>query len=79
MNENSNDNKFIWNEVVKVKIDAPIQFHPGKIASICGMEKVKFEDFAEEYNIKKGDWVYTIEFNDGSDITIPELYLEKLI
>ena len=41
------------------------------------MEKVKFEDFAKEYNIQKGDWAYTIEFNDGSDITIPELYLEK--
>ena len=73
------ENKFTWGDPVIISIMAPSRYHPGEFASVCGMEKVKFEDFAEEYNIQKGDWVYTIEFNDGSDITIPELYLEKLI
>ena len=77
MNKGIEDNKFTWNEVVIVKNNAPEYLHPGEIASICGMEKIKFEDVAEEYHTKVGDWIYTIEFNDGGDITIPEIYLEK--
>ena len=72
------DNKYSWNDVVKVKNSAPEYFHPGEIASICGLEKVKFQDVAQEYHTMIGKWIYTIEFKDGSDITIPEDYLELL-
>ena len=78
MNEEIEDNKFTWNDVVMIKNNAPEYLHPGEIGSVCGMEKVKFKDVAEEYHVKVGDWVYTIEFDDGNDITIPEVYLEKL-
>ena len=78
MDEVVEDNKFTWNEAVIVKNNAPEHLHPGEMASVCGMEKIQFEDVAEEYHAKVGDWIYTIEFNDGSDVTIPEIYLEKV-
>jgi hypothetical protein len=78
MNDKFENNKFDWNNVVIVKNDAPKYLHPGEIASICGMEKVEFENVAKRYHTEIGNWIYTIEFNDGSDITIPEMYLDKL-
>jgi len=78
MNNAIEDNKFSWNAVVRVKDNVPECSHPGEIASVCGMEKVEFQEVAQQYHTQVGRWIYTIEFNGGNDITIPEEYLELL-
>jgi len=70
------DNKFTWGETVLVKIEAPNNFHPGSIASVCGMFRASSENLAKKYHAKLGDWIYTIEFIGGKDVEIPECYLE---
>lgn len=71
------DNKFDWGESVKVKDSAPPKFCPGQAASICGMIKIKTKTLADGYISSIGEWIYTIEYIGGSDIEIPERYLEK--
>ncbi len=70
-------NKFTWADPVVIIKNAPIRFHPGKVASVCGLNKVISEEAAIEFQCKVGDWIYTVEFPDGSDIEIAEPYLEK--
>lgn len=70
-------NLFTWNELVIVKSQALSCYFPGKVAVICGMEKIKSEELSSLYAIKFGEWLYTIEFEDGSSIEIPEKYLEN--
>ena len=41
------------------------------------MSMIKFEEIAKKYHSKLGDWIYTIEFEDGSDIQIAGRFLEK--
>ena len=79
MNNDQNeieDNKFTWNDSVKISEYAPPQMHPGEIAVICGMEKVSSALLIEIYQSSIGDWVYTVEFVDGSSIEVPERYLK---
>ena len=73
----SKTNLFTWNDLVLIKLNAPLRYSPGKLAVICGMEQVKSEKLSKEFNIKIGDWLYTVEFGDGSSIEVPESFLEK--
>lgn len=41
------------------------------------MEQVKSEKLSSEFNVKIGEWIYTMEFGDGSSLKVPEFYLEK--
>lgn len=70
-------NIFTWNDLVIVKPAAPLVYRPGQIAVVCGMEQVKSAKLSLELNVKIGDWIYTIEFGDGSSIDIPGIYLEE--
>ena len=54
-----------------------MEFRPNENVYIVGMEKVNNDKLAKKYNTSIGKWIYTIEFDDGSDVTIPEEYLEK--
>ena len=74
---NKETNLFTWNDLVVIKPNAPSSYPVGKIAVICGMEQIKSEKLSNEFNIKIGDWLYTVEFGDGSSIEIPEFYIEK--
>ena len=74
--ESDEPNLFTWNDVVMIKTDAPVSYFPGKIAVICGMEQIKSEKLSQEFKISKGEWLYTVEFGDGSSIEVPECYLE---
>lgn len=65
-------NLYTWNDLIIVKINAPSFCLPGKIAVICGMVQIQ----SDEFELKIGDWIYTIEFGDGSSIEVPECYLE---
>jgi hypothetical protein len=71
------ENKFTWGDPICIVKSAPFQFHPGEFASVCGFYKVISEETAREFQCSIGDWVYTVEFQDGSDIEIAEHYLEK--
>lgn len=71
------DNKYIWNDLVSIKKDAPQKYHPKKVGIICEMSKILFNVIAKEYNYELGSWIYTVEFEDGSGIQVPENYLEK--
>ena len=70
-------NLFTWNDLVKIKTAAPLQYRPDQIAVVCGMTKVNSQYLATLYNSNLGEWVYTVEYSGGTDIEIPERYLEK--
>jgi hypothetical protein len=70
-------NLFTWNDLVIIKSNAPSHYYPGKIGVVCGMEQIKSEKLSNEFNVKMGDWLYTVEFGDGTSIEVPEYYLEK--
>lgn len=70
-------NKFFLGDAVVVKQNAPQHLYPGEFGSICSMNKLLSEQEAKEFNCQIGGWVYTIEFENGSDIQIAECYLDK--
>ena len=72
----NDDNLYTWNDFVKIKTTAPSRYFPGQLAVICGMEKVHTKRLSEEFNLNIGEWLYTVEFGDGSSIEVPECYLE---
>ncbi|GAB4191337.1 MAG: hypothetical protein Tsb0015_13120 [Simkaniaceae bacterium] len=72
----SANNKFTYNDGVIVRNNAPKRFSPGEIGIICGMGKIMTIKGAKEYCCQQGEWVYIVEFLDGSSIEIPESYLE---
>jgi hypothetical protein len=74
---NSETNLFTWNDLVVIKPNAPFSYFPGKIAVVCGMEQVKSKKLSNEYDIDIGDWLYTVEFGDGSSIEVPEFFLDR--
>lgn len=74
---NNKKNLFTWNDLVIIKSNAPASYFPGKIAVVCGMEEIESAELSMEFHLKIGDWIYTIEFGDGSSIEIPEIYLKK--
>jgi len=76
-NNDKEDNTFTWGDPVLVKKSAPQSYLPGEFASICGITKVTTEKLANFYHSEINTWVYTIEYEDGSSIEIPERYLEK--
>lgn len=71
------ENKFTWGDPVIISIKAPSQYYPGEFASVCGFYKISSPESAKEFECKIGEWIYTVEFSNGSDIQIAELYLEK--
>ncbi len=70
-------NLFTWNDLITIKSNAPSCYCPGEIAVICGMEQVKSERLSNKFNVNMGNWLYTVEFGDGSSIEVPECYLDK--
>jgi hypothetical protein len=75
--EERDKNKFNWGDSVVIVKSAPPGFHPGEFASVCGFYKATSEEVAKEFQCNIGDWIYTVEFPDGSDIQIAERYLVK--
>lgn len=78
MNHNAN-NKFDWGKTVKVKDTALSTFRAGEIVSVCGMTKTDSKVLADKYGSYICEWIYTIEYLGGSDIEIPERYLEPYL
>lgn len=77
MSEKIEDHKFTWGDPIIIAKSAPAKFHPGEFASICGFYRIGSEENAKEFQCDIGDWLYTVEFPDGSDLQVAEVYLEK--
>ena len=71
------ENKYTWNDLVKIKENSPSIFFPGEVGVICGMGKIQNQELADKYFSQIGNWMYTVEFGNGSDLIVPEQYLEK--
>ncbi len=71
------DNKFTWGDSVYTVKNAPKKFHPGEFASVCGFYRIQSQETAQEFLCDIGSWLYTVEFEDGSDIQVAECFLEK--
>lgn len=71
------ENKFTWGDPIVIAESAPTRFHPGEFASVCGFYKITSEESAKEFQCNTRDWIYIVEFSDGSDIQIAEPYLVK--
>lgn len=71
------NNKFSYGDAVIIKQGAPSSLHPGEFGSICSLNQITSEREAQEFQCQVGEWVYTIEFGDGSDIQVAECYLDK--
>jgi len=69
--------KFTWGDTIKVIKNAPDKYHPLEIGFVCGMMDIDSEDAATAYDCVGSNWLYTIEWLDGSSMQIPEKYLEK--
>ncbi|MBI2742616.1 MAG: hypothetical protein HYX48_01715 [Chlamydiales bacterium] len=70
-------NKFTWGDPIVITNNAPDRTHCGEFASVCGFYQISSQEDGEEFQCNIGDWIYTVEFQDGSDIQIAELYLEQ--
>ena len=48
----------------------------GSLASVCGIRTIETREEAERARASVGTILYTIEFGDGSDIDVPESWIE---
>lgn len=71
------NNKFSYGDPVFIKPDAPSPLHPGEFGSVCSLNQVTLEQEAKKFDCQIGEWIYTIEFENGSDIQVAECYLDK--
>ena len=78
-NTNDDDNKFTWGDAVLVKNNAPKNYRPGEFGSICGIDRITTQNEADELLCKNGEWIYIVEYGDGSSTEVPEVYLEKYV
>ena len=69
-------NKFAWGDTVKIKYEAPKDFRPGEIVSVCAMVEISLEDLKVDPTLIEPIWLYTVEFGTGDSIEVPECYLE---
>ncbi len=70
-------NKFSYGDSVIVRNSAPLNLRPGEYASVCSVGQILLNQEAEQLECNVGDWIYTIEFEDGSSIQIIERYLDR--
>ena len=67
---------FTYDDTVRVKLGAASHMRPGELASVVGvfLETDKAEKYWAQFPTGP---VYTIEFEDGSAVEVPESLLEK--
>jgi hypothetical protein len=70
--------KYDYGDSVKVVDTAPMKYRPGQLGSIVGWR----EDSREVLGISPNDTsivtAFRVEYGDGSDCEIPEVYLEAI-
>ena len=70
---------YTWGDFVKIKEISPSKYEPGKLGSICGIWTINSPVTSHEYEMPFGTVMYTIEFEDGNAIEIPEDYLDRYV
>lgn len=72
--------QFTWGDSVRVTEaeGTPIEWRPGSAGSICGVRVIETEREALSSSFAIGTVVYTVEFEDGTSASIPELALQLL-
>ena len=68
-------NKFTWGDSVIVIESAPLKYNPGMPAEVCGVHTIQNETVANDKEGAIGEFMYIIEFADGSDVELLERYL----
>lgn len=69
---------FDYNDYVKVIDNAPKEFPKDNIGIICFVNQAEQDFILRELLIQKDEYYYSVEFEDGNIIEIPEIYLEKV-
>ena len=72
------NNKYSWGDSIKVKAEAPIHLNPGNVGEVVGFFEIESNEESEKYNKNVGTYIYLIEFTDGTQIEIPEDFLNFL-
>lgn len=68
--------KFDYGDEIIISCEAPLDFKPGEIGSICGISFKQITDSLDEDDLAIGTYEYTVEYIDGSSNEIPEEFLE---
>lgn len=69
--------RFDWGDTARIARNAPESYHPGTRVAIVGMWTVRNELEARAANCPIGTVLYTVEYDDGSSVELPEKYVEK--
>jgi hypothetical protein len=72
------NSKYTWGDSILIKSDAPTVYRVGSYGSVCGMRLLEADELERHYDLQVSQpmYVYTVEYADGTDIEIPEQYLE---
>ena len=73
------NNKFTWGDAIWVKKNAPEIYRPGEFGSVCGISQITTDKEAAQLQCSNGEWIYIIEYEDGSSTEIPESFLEEYV
>ena len=67
---------FTWGDTVRIRADAPPQYQPGEVASVCGIREVETVEQERQFGSPVGSRLYLVEFENGDAIEVPEALLE---
>ena len=68
--------RYDYGQTVRVSAHAPGAFRPGQLVAVVGMHRIERDDHALQMGHPVGTVLYTIEYDDGSSVQIPEEYIE---
>jgi len=66
-----------WGDTVRIRENAPSKWRPGAYADVCGITEIETADQARTFECPIGTMVYLVEFTDGSDVEVPENFVEE--
>lgn len=69
--------QFTWGDSVVVARNAPQEYRPGELASVCGIREVENSQQQEEFGVPIGSTIYLIEYGDGESTEIAESLLHQ--
>lgn len=67
-------NESTWGDSVIGDKNAPENFRPGGVGSVCGILELKTDKQAENFGQSVGTVAFLVEFPDGSAIDKPESF-----
>lgn len=67
---------FTWGDTVLIKSTAPAEYRPNEIGDVVGITTVEKESQVAVFGEVIGTVLYTVEFGDGTDVLVPDRYVE---